>query len=292
MFIGSVGATEAGDQTMQDENPTIKNANTKQDFTITTDNNVVCTDGAMEARISKKNVVCRKESMDVDGFTTPKRSRRPCSAGMVGARPGGVSNWRGVPPGLGFKVLQEDEEDDEEACEEMEVMAVEGIEHKECSSIRSISDTSDNPKSGSTKRKNWMDLGIGEIIVDSAADESCWPQGQGDAFPTKPSRRKLILKTAIGGDMKHYGKKEVRFKTAEGDILGLTFQVTDVRKPLLAVRRLVEKGSLVSFGPELKDCYIMNKVTGTKVMMEKRGGSFVIRAHFVADIEPGFTRQV
>ncbi len=43
--------------------------------------------------------------------------------------------------------------------------------------------------------------------------------------------------------MEHYGKKEITFKQeGNNDILGLTFQVTDVRKPLLAVRRLVEKG--------------------------------------------------
>ena len=89
-------------------------------------------------------------------------------------------------------------------------------------------------------------LGKGDIIVDSAADESCWPVGQGDAFPTKAASRKMILRTANGGDMEHYGEKEVIFKYGGGDDkdpVGLKFQVTDVRKPLLAVRRLVEKGN-------------------------------------------------
>jgi len=46
--------------------------------------------------------------------------------------------------------------------------------------------------------------------------------------------------------MKHYGQKEVIFKHANGkDPIGLVFQVTDVKKPLLAVRRLVEKGNKV-----------------------------------------------
>ena len=80
--------------------------------------------------------------------------------------------------------------------------------------------------------------------MDSAADESCWPVGQGDAFPTKESRKKMLLRTANGGDMQHYGEKEVTFKCDGGeskDPIGLKFQVTDVRKPLLAVCRLVEE---------------------------------------------------
>ena len=75
--------------------------------------------------------------------------------------------------------------------------------------------------------------------------------------------------------------------------MGLTFQVTDVRKPLLAVRRLVEKGNIVQFGPEAWQNYIMNPHTKKKVMLERKGGSFVIRAQFVKSIggSPGFARQ-
>ena len=94
----------------------------------------------------------------------------------------------------------------------------------------------------------WTSLGKGDIIVDSAADESCWPVGQGDAYPTKAASRKMVLRTANGGDMQHYGEKEVVFMYEGGeceDPIGLKFQVTDVRKPLLAVRRFVEKGNKV-----------------------------------------------
>ena len=52
---------------------------------------------------------------------------------------------------------------------------------------------------------------------------------------------------------------------------------TDVKKPLLACKKLVEKGNVVQLGPELWQNYIMNVETGKKIMMEKRGGSFVIR---------------
>ena len=98
--------------------------------------------------------------------------------------------------------------------------------------------------------------------------------------------------------MGHYGEKEITFRSGEEeDVIGLKFQVTDVKKPLLAVRRLVERGNVVSFGPGPNDNYIKNVETGKTIPMEKRGGSFVIKAHFVIELEakedePGFTRQV
>ena len=102
--------------------------------------------------------------------------------------------------------------------------------------------------------------------------------------------------------MKHYGEKEVTFKNGlDGDILGMRFQVTDVKKPLLAVRRLTEKGNIVQFGGEAGQSFIANAATGKKIMMEKRGGSFVIKAQFVkrlsevqarkASGSAGFARQ-
>ena len=99
--------------------------------------------------------------------------------------------------------------------------------------------------------------------------------------------------------MGHYGEKDVTFKAGGGDeMVGLKFQVTDVKKPLLAVRRLVEKGNVVSFGPESDQNYIHNIATGRKIDMERKGGAFVIHAHFMKDLEgdsgahAGFTRQV
>ena len=134
------------------------------------------------------------------------------------------------------------------------------------------------------KEEDWASLGVGDIIVDSAADESCWPVGQGDAFPTKESRRKMLLRTANGGDMQHCGEKEVTFKYDGGeskDRIGLKFQVTDVRKPLLAVRRLVEKGNKVVLAGDDEESFIMNKATKVKIPVRKKGGAFVIEAHFV-----------
>ena len=89
--------------------------------------------------------------------------------------------------------------------------------------------------------------------------------------------------------MQHYGEKEVTFRgpSAE-DIIGLKFQVTDVRGPLLSVKRLTEKGNAVQFSDEPGECYILNKATGKKIPMERRGASFIIKARFVKAV--GFPR--
>ena len=95
--------------------------------------------------------------------------------------------------------------------------------------------------------------------------------------------------------MGHYGEKDILFRSeGDGQIVGLTFQVTDVKKPLLAVRRLVERDNLVQFGPKPEDNFIKNNITGKIIPMERKGGSFVIKAHFVKELavgEPVFTRQ-
>jgi hypothetical protein len=144
-------------------------------------------------------------------------------------------------------------------------------------------------------QEEMMDLGMGDIVVDSAADESCWPVGHGDAFPTRKSTRTLRLKTANGADMNHYGEKEVTFKYKGGEgkeAVGIKFQVTDVRKPLLAVRRLVEKGCTVTLAGGDGESFIKNKETGVRIPVVKKGGSFVIEARFVKKMmKEGFQRQ-
>jgi hypothetical protein len=183
-----------------------------------------------------------------------------------------------------FKVLAEDDSDEEET----EVFNIQTVKAHEVQAVENLG----KGRKQETK-KNWASLGIGDIVVDSAADESCWPKGLGDAFETKPSRKNIILKTANGGEMGHYGEKEITFQNgSDDDIVGLKFQVTDVRKPLLAVRRLVEKGNVVSFGLEADQNFIHNVQSGKKIMMEKKGGAFVIKAHFVKEVEAGFARQV
>ena len=64
--------------------------------------------------------------------------------------------------------------------------------------------------------------------------------------------------------------------------MGLAFQVADVKKPLLAVERIIEKGNHVTFGPGPGDNYILNKSTGDKMMLQENGkGSYLMQVKFV-----------
>jgi hypothetical protein len=75
--------------------------------------------------------------------------------------------------------------------------------------------------------------------------------------------------------------------------VGIKFQVTDVKKPLLAVRRLVEKGCTVTLANGEGESFIMNKETRVRIPVVKKGGSFVIEAQFVKKLgKEGFARQV
>ena len=244
-----------------------------------------------------------------------RKAPQPRVLGDFVRKPPGLS-WR---PGLrtgGFKVLEVDEPDEDEA-EECNIRCIECSpqvqwrarlpqsaqavagkvqkKDKKKDEVMEIRTVDGKPK---PKEKKWASLGVGDIVVDSAADESCWPKDQGGAFETRPSTKNIVLRTANGGEMGHYGEKEITIRSGESEeVMGLRFQVTDVRKPLLAVRRLVERGNVVSFGPGPSDNYIQSIETGRKIPMERRGGSFVIKAHFVkeisstAGVESGFTRR-
>ena len=90
--------------------------------------------------------------------------------------------------------------------------------------------------------------------------------------------------------MQHYGEKEVTFKYDGGeskDPIGPKFQVTDVRRPLLAVRRLVEKGNKVVLAGDDEESFIMNKATKVKIPVKKKGGVFVIEG---PTLSSGFLR--
>ena len=80
--------------------------------------------------------------------------------------------------------------------------------------------------------------------------------------------------------MKHYGEKDITFLD-QGDICAAKFQVTDVQKPLMSVRRMVEKGNIVQFGPEISNNFIINVKTGKRIQMERKGNSFIVKANYV-----------
>ena len=70
----------------------------------------------------------------------------------------------------------------------------------------------------------------------------------------------------------------------------LRFQVADVKKPLVAVRRFCEKENMVSFGPKEEDNFIQNKISGDKMMLRPNGrGSYLMDVCFVGGAKTTIT---
>ena len=72
--------------------------------------------------------------------------------------------------------------------------------------------------------------------------------------------------------------------------MSLRFEVADVNKPLIAVKRICEKGNVVSFGLKDGDNYIQNRVTRDTVSMRPSGkGSYLMDVNFENGISISIT---
>ena len=74
-----------------------------------------------------------------------------------------------------------------------------------------------------------------EITIDSAAEESVCPQKWTESFGLQAVDRLLMLVNASEGRIEHF----------DGRTMEAKFEVTNVRKPLMAVARLVDAGGAV-----------------------------------------------
>ena len=147
------------------------------------------------------------------------------------------------------------------------------------------------------KTESWQPVGTAEITIDSAADESVCPKDWMKAFHTKwvPDEKKMRFRNASGGRMEHYGEKKVDFVAGDQeDVMRMHFQVSDVKRPLAAVCRIVERGNLVQFGPKAEDNFIKDIATGQKISIRRKGRSYVMDVDMVKKKtlgEPHFTWQ-
>ena len=60
-----------------------------------------------------------------------------------------------------------------------------------------------------------------------------------------------------------------------------------MKKPLLAVFRICEKGNVVQLGPQAKDNSIKNVQTNEKVFMKRKGNSYVIEGELANEQRRG-----
>jgi hypothetical protein len=84
--------------------------------------------------------------------------------------------------------------------------------------------------------------------------------------------------------MENYGGTQVKFEK-DGKRKAMNFQVTDCKKPLASVAKIIEKGNRVVFDED--GSFIMNKATGEKIKLERERGTFVMVVEFEMDETEG-----
>ena len=94
--------------------------------------------------------------------------------------------------------------------------------------------------------------------------------------------QKLKVVNDSGGPIGHYGERKVALQTEDEfgweKIIGLPFQVCDVKRPLAAVSQICKKGNIVQFGEREEDCFIMNISTQERIWLSLENGQYVMEA--------------
>ena len=115
-----------------------------------------------------------------------------------------------------------------------------------------------------------------DVAVDSGSTENVVGSEMLRSVATVPGGKKGVqYEVANGVLVENEGEKKVFIETEEGAKKALTFQVTDVSKPLLSVRKVIRNGHRVVF--QEGDSYIEDLRTGDKMTLKDKGGMFVLK---------------
>ena len=115
-----------------------------------------------------------------------------------------------------------------------------------------------------------------ELLVDTGATQHvCGPHDFTHAALTDGPRP--ALKTATAELLKHYGTRTVDFR-CQGEELRVDFTVVDVKRPILSVSRLTDRGieTFIQAGKQ-----IPRRFDGATVELTRRGGLFVLQCQVV-----------
>ena len=129
----------------------------------------------------------------------------------------------------------------------------------------------------------------GKVTVDSGAEASVWPASSvswENVYETNDSAKGIGFVAANGSRMENYGGAQVKFEK-DGKLKAMDFQVTDCKKPLASVAKIIDRGNRVVFDND--ESYIMNKATGEKIMLERERGTFVMVVEFEMDEDENTT---
>ena len=127
-----------------------------------------------------------------------------------------------------------------------------------------------------------------ELLVDTGATEHVCGRHDFTHAALKNGPRPA-LKTATGELLKHYGTRTVDFR-CQGEELRVGFTIVGVKRPILSVSRLMDRGIETSIQPGKE---FLRRFDGATVEFTRRGGLFVQQCQAVvpmllapADEEP------
>ena len=127
-----------------------------------------------------------------------------------------------------------------------------------------------------------------EGVFDTGAVHSCTPPGifAGEVRPSKMSRAGKKYRGPDNSPIPNLGQLDVRFTTDEGVQTGLTFQVANIERPLIAGTHVTAAGNEVTLRET--EGVITNIKSGRQIKLHKRGGDdggvYVFRM-WVPDVE-------
>jgi hypothetical protein len=132
----------------------------------------------------------------------------------------------------------------------------------------------------------------GKVTIDSGAEVSIWPAAHvawDNVKPTPDSEKGIGFVAANGSRMRNYGGTQVKFEK-DGKVKAMNFEVTDCKKPLASVAKILERGNRVVFDED--GSYIYNKETGEIIVLERERGTFVMTVEFEVDDEDTCFRRL
>ena len=116
-----------------------------------------------------------------------------------------------------------------------------------------------------------------EAVVDSGATNSVAKKGvfRGAVKPSAMSKAGKGYQGPDGGRIPNHGQTDVSFEPDEGHKCGLTFQIADVERPLIAVSHLSEAGNEVRLWKTGGE--VTHLASGRKIKIQRKGGVYVMR---------------
>ena len=115
------------------------------------------------------------------------------------------------------------------------------------------------------------------MVVDSGAAENVMSRS---TFPeigirqTERSKHGKGFKGPGGENMKNYGQQVMSVRTPEGFVRKSTWQVADVRRPLVSASHIIQAENDLFIGKD--EAYIMNPKKKEKSMLRKEGNVYVL----------------